>query len=194
MRRRYAYQTAVVFYMLVLFLAGTAVPELFRMGTGTYTGFCSMYSFSLYERMEIRIWDLFEYILKIRILTFLFLWLSAQTVIGTAVHVLYAGWLSLSAGMLLALFTLRNGKEGVLLLGCCLLPQWILYLAAFGQEWEVLLEGRLKEIRVWNGNLLTGTKREWIQLGKILLWCTAGCACEAFLGTWTLKIFLQISA
>lgn len=176
------YKTVFFSGVMAAFLLGLAVPELIHMGSGTYSGFCSIYSFSLFERMEIHSWDLFFYILKIRTLTLLFLWMSTYTAAGVIFHIIYIIWLAVSAGMLLALFALRDGYEGLALLACCLLPQWIMYAALIKQESAVLV--RRKKERI-------SGRKDLAELTNMMFLCGMGCACEAFLGTWTLKIFLQ---
>lgn len=169
------------------------MPELIRMGSGSYAGFFSMYSFQIYEQTQLRVWDLFVYIARNRMLTVLFLWMSTYTAAGILFHVLYALWLSVSGGMLLALFTLKNGKEGLVLLACCLLPQWILYLCVIRQEAKLLFRrsGLDREMAEQVTRSIKLRKRDLAELGELLFFCVLGCGCEAFLGTWTLKIFLE---
>ena len=195
MGKQNRYRTAFLLLLPAAFLGGTAIPELIRMGTGDYSGFFSLYSFSLYEQREIQSWDLFFYIVKIRIFTLLFLWMSTYTAAGILFHLVYALWLAVLAGMLTALFALRDGYEGMLLLACCLLPQWILYTAVIKQEADILfrrnkagMEMRMDRLSKRAAPLY---RSDLAELLGMLLWCAAGCACEAFLGTWTLKIFLQ---
>lgn len=193
MGRQNRYKAAIFILFFAAFLGGTAVPELIRMGSGSYAGFFSMYSFQIYEQTQIHAWNLFVYIAKRRLLTVLFLWMSTYTAAGMLFHVLYALWLLVSGGMLLALFTLKNGKEGLVLLACCLLPQWILYTWVIRQEAGILFRhsGFEHEIAKQAAGPARLQKRDLIELGELLFFCALGCACEAFLGTWTLKIFLE---
>lgn len=185
-------QIAVLLFLLTGFFAGTAIPELLSMGTGDYTGFFSLYSFRKYENMQVHSLDLFWYIARLRVWTLLFLWMSTYTGAGILFHMAYAGWLAVSAGMLLALFTLRDGYEGLLLLACCLFPQWILYASMWKKETEILLERNQKTVSPPGRRVSMICRSDLAELGSLLLLCLGGCACEAFLGTWTLKIFLQI--
>lgn len=196
MGKQNRYRTAFLLLLPAAFLGGTAIPELIRMGTGDYSGFFSLYSFKLYERLEIRSWDLFFYILRIRMFTLLFLWMSTYTAAGILFHLVYVLWLAVSGGMLTALFVLRDGYEGVILLTCCLFPQWILYTAVIKQEAAILFRRNEAGIDHRMDRLSKRTallyRRDLSELLGMMIWCVAGCACEAFLGTWTLKIFLQL--
>lgn len=185
-------QIAVLLFLLTGFFAGTAIPELLSMGTGDYTGFFSLYSFRKYENMQVHSLDLFWYIARLRVWTLLFLWMSTYTGAGILFHMAYAGWQAVSAGMLLALFTLRDGYEGLLLLACCLFPQWILYASMWKKETEILLERNQKTVSLPGRRVSMICRSDLAELSSLLLLCLGGCACEAFLGTWTLKIFLQI--
>lgn len=191
MMNRYQKTAAFVLAMLTGLLMGTAVPEVLRMGTGSYAGFFSLYSFQKYETAAIASRDVLPYILTVRMKTLLFLWMSSYTTLGLVFHFAYAWWLAASAGMLLSLFVLRDGYEGVLLFLCCLFPQWILYAAAWRHELTFLF-GR------WGRGRLEGAsyapvlrRREIAGFGKMAGFCILGCLAEAFLGTWTIKIFLQ---
>ena len=54
-------QTAlIIFTVLGGFLAGTAVPELFRMGTGDYASLFSVYSLRKYEHTTVEAVRLFH--------------------------------------------------------------------------------------------------------------------------------------
>lgn len=195
MGRQNKYKAAIFLFLLAAFLGGMALPEAIRMGTGNYSGFLSLYSFQKYEQIELQPLDLCFYLMKLRIITLLFLWMSTYTAAGILFHLLYALWLAVSGGMLLALFVLKDGREGLLLLACCLLPQWILYAAVIKQETELLLLqnfGRT-DTPYKNRRILFSPGKDLLLLGKMLLLCACGCICEAFLGTWTIKIFLQLS-
>ena len=186
-------KAAVALILMVGFLACTALPELLRMGTGTYAGFVSLYSFRKYEEKAVATFELLPYIVSGRLKTLLFLWMSSYTAAGVLFHIAYAWWLASSAGMLVALFMLRDGYEGILLFFCCLFPQWILYGAMWQKEMQFLL-------RKWrrNGAGAAGSganmglyRKDLKDLAEMIGLCLLGCAAEAFLGTWSMKIFLQ---
>ena len=179
MDKRQRWYLLLFFILLCGFFAGSALPEVLHMGTGTYAGFFSMYSLQKYRQTEMSPWRLFVYVLAVRIRPLLFLWMSAYTAAGLLFHALYFAWISMAAGMLLALFVLKEGYEGMLLFCCCLLPQWIMYVTMWKMELKMLLERK-------NGKDLS-------RLGKRCGLCAVGAAVEAFTGTWIIKIFLQIS-
>lgn len=192
MNQRRIHRLTVWLFVLAGFCAGFSLPGLLHMGTGDYTGFFSLYSFQKYEGSEIHPAKLFYYVAGLRLRTLLFLWMSAFTVAGLLFHLAYAMWLSVSAGMLLSLFLLRDGYEGIWLLACCLLPQWFFYGAVWRRETGFLLYQNGSMAFVQGTGISVIRKRELGQLGVMVLLCLAGCLCEAFLGSWTLKIFLQL--
>lgn len=183
----------VTLILLLGFLTGTALPELLRMGSGTYAGFLSIYGFQKYEARALSAVNLLPYIASVRLRTLLFLWMSSYTAAGLLFHLAYAWWLAASAGMLLALFMLRDGYEGILLFFCCLFPQWLLYGAMWQKEAGFLL-------RQWRrsgsgltdgGGRMSMYRKDLADLSGMAGLCLLGCGAEAFLGTWTLKIFLK---
>lgn len=192
MRAQYRRQILISFILLTGFFVGSALPQLLCMGTGTYAGFFSLYSFQKYQEAAINSWNLFPYILTSRLQPLLFLWMSSFTTAGILFHVLYAGWLSVAAGMLLALFTLREGYEGLLFFCCCLFPQWILYLSMWKKEVHFLIEQQNRRYQGMGTVIGSLYRRDLMELGKMAGFALFGSAVEAFLGTWTLKIFLQI--
>lgn len=173
-------------------LLGTALPELFHMGTGTYAGFFSLYSFQKFEHTVVNSWKLFLFLVCGRLQLMLFLWMSVFTPIGVWIHFGYLFWLTASAGMLLSLFVLRDGYEGILLFLCCIFPQWLLYGSAWKREF-LFLAGQAGRIR-GQGEIqpILQQRRVLFELGRMILFFISGCAAEAYLGQWTLKIFLQI--
>lgn len=181
-----------VFIVLSGFLLGTLVPELFRMGTGNYAGLLSLYSLGKYESIAVSPEKLFPYVVSVRMRTLLFLWMSCYTSAGVLFHLGYAWWLASSAGLLLSLFMIRDGYEGILLFCCCIFPQWIVYAAMWKQELLFLLRQSSRAGQVQMGLMEPSRRNEIAGLAKMAAFCVAGCAAEAFLGTWTLKIFLQI--
>ncbi len=186
-------RVVVALVLLAGFLAGTALPELLRMGTGTYAGFLSLYGLQKYEGRASAAGDVLPYIAACRLKTLLFLWMSSYTAAGLLFHLAYAWWLAASAGMLLALFMLRDGYEGVLLFFCCLFPQWLLYGMMWQKEAECLVR-RWRRIGSGAPAVGGGTgvyRKDLAELAGMVGLCLLGCGAEAFLGTWTLKIFLK---
>lgn len=185
---------ALVTVLLSGFLAGTALPELFRMGTGDYAGFMSLYSFRKYgESAAAPAARLLPYIVSGRIQTLLFLWMSSYTAAGLLFHLVYAWWLAASAGMLLALFLLRGGYEGILLFLCCLFPQWLLYGSVWQREFHALFRRRRYSGAGNAAGMLSERRRDLRELAGMAGLCLLGCCAEAFLGMWTLRVFLQLS-
>ena len=179
------------FVLLGGFCAGLGVPELMHMGDGSYAGYASLYSFRAFETAGISPESLFSYLVRVRIMTLLFLWMSSYTAAGMIFHFLLLLWLGGSAGMLLALFALRDGYEGILLFFCCLFPQWVFYGIAWKMEFHFLYcqwvdrapadERKIREFR----------RRDLVKLGRMTVLVLLGCAAETFVGMWTIKIFLQ---
>lgn len=203
-----------VFALIILlsgFWLGTFLPELFRMGTGTYASLLSVYSLEKFESTAVSPEKILPYITGIRLRTLLFLWMSCYTSVGPLFHLAYAWWLAASAGMLLSLFMLREGAAGVLLFFCCLFPQWLLYASMWKQELRFLFRMRypgraelaeavisrteLSERELYQTSRCAVTairKSEFLVLAKLAAFCIAGCMAEAFFGSWSIKIFLQI--
>lgn len=179
-----------VFALLSGFLAGTLMPELFRMGTGTYASLLSWYSLGKYESISVSPGKLLPYIISIRIKTLVFLWMSCYTPLGMAFHLGYAWWLAASAGLLLSLFMIRDGYGGLLLFFCCMFPQWLIYASMWKQE--LLFLFRKSERGRGQTGVLSFRRDEIAGLAQMAGLCLVGCAAETFLGTWTLKIFLQL--
>jgi hypothetical protein len=142
--------------------------------------------------------------------------MSCYAPAGYLFHLLYAWWLSMSAGMMLSLFVLRKGYEGILLFCACLFPQWLLYAEMWRRELSFLLRlssgsvayGRIeagssdREEQPRSGEVSYGPllvaetefrkQRPLSELCKMMILCALGCVLEALLGGWTLQIFLQI--
>ena len=185
----------IVLSLLVIFggfFVGTLMPELLKMGTGSYAGLLSLYSLKKYENASINTSRLYPYILSIRLQTLLFLWMSCYTAIGVMIHAVYFWWLACSAGMLLSLFMLQDGYRGILLFFFCVFPQWLVYASMWKREFLFLEKRRYREIYISLEETAGNGKEERKELLKLVLFCIFGCSVEAFLGTWTLKIFLQI--
>jgi hypothetical protein len=162
------------------------------MGTGSYAALVSRYGLMQYQEASVAGGQILPYILSNRIRTLLFLWMSSFTAAGVLFHLAYAWYLAASAGLLLSLFAIKAGYEGILWFACCIFPQWILYGCMWKEEASFLIRCRMRRgilepaesVRFRFGPL-------WV-LAKLLGLCTLGCAMEAWLGTWTLKIFLKI--
>lgn len=181
----------LIFTVLGGFFAGTAVPEFFRMGTGDYASLLSVYSLRKYEHTAVEAVRLFSYIISVRMPVLLFLWMSCYTTAGFLFHLAYAWWLGASAGMLLAVFMLKEGFGGILLFGCCLFPQWILYASMWRMELSVLFR-KMRSTGYLAGGVSSIYKAELTELASLTALCLAGCAAEAFLGIWTLRLFGQL--
>ena len=173
-------------------LTGVALPELFRMQEGTYAGFFSLYGMNKIQEADIALWPIFGYLLSSRMCTLLFLWMSSYTPVGLWLHLLFAAWLGCSGGMLLSLFALRQGAQGIGLFFCCTLPQWIFYGLQWKKELQLFLS-RILPREVFSADIFPypgrRTRIDWIAM---VLYCVCGCAAETFLGLWSVKIFLKI--
>lgn len=172
-------------------LAGTALPEWMRMGEGTYAGFFSLYGYQKFQEITVRPWELFPYIAAGRIRMFLFLWMSAFTPAGALFHSFYLFWTAAAAGMLLSLFVLRGGYEGILLFLCCIFPQWLLYASVWRQELLFFLHSRERKPYAALDGQPGAAGLDLKKLALMLAVCMLGCLLEAYPGLWTLKIFLR---
>ncbi|MCD7817984.1 MAG: hypothetical protein LUH07_02890 [Lachnospiraceae bacterium] len=182
-----------VFFILALgLLTGCVLPKLLCMGTGTYAGLSSLYSFQVYENISLNLKSLFFYVVSVRLRTLLFLWMSGFTTIGFLFHLGYAWWITASGAMLLSLFGLRSGYQGLLHFCCCLFPQWILYAILWKKETAIWMQRKSGIFGLRDGVVEKIRKRDIAELGNLVLLCLLGCACEAFLGTWTLRFYLQL--
>jgi len=102
----------VLLFLAFGLLTGTALPGLLQMGTGSYAGLASSYSFRVFENRSVNIWELFLYVGSVRMPVLLVLWMSSFTTLGIFFHLAYAWWLVASGGMLLALFAQSSGFQG----------------------------------------------------------------------------------
>ena len=195
-------------------LAGVAAPKLFHMGDGSYAGFFSLYSFGKFAQLpDSDFTQLFWYLLVKRLRLICFLWMSSYTPIGFFAHLLLFFWIFFAGGMLLSLFLLREGTNGILLFLCCLLPQWILYVLAFRGELRLYFSTYEME-RKWDYGVISGREGEpraespaeydramrasdfekslsvWMrrELLSMLMLCTVGCGMEAFIGLRLLQV------
>ena len=195
-------------------LAGVAAPKLFRMGDGSYAGFFSLYSFGKFAQLpDSDFIQLFWYLLVKRLRLICFLWMSSYTPFGFFAHLLLLFWIFFAGGMLLSLFLLREGTNGILLFLCCLLPQWILYVLAFRGELRLYFSKygieRKRDCGIISGR--EGEPREecpaeydratrtldfektysgWMrrEFLSMLMLCTVGCGMEAFIGMRLLQV------
>ena len=195
-------------------LAGVAAPKLFHMGDGSYAGFFSLYSFGKFAQLpDSDFTQLFWYLLVKRLRLICFLWMSSYTPFGFFAHLLLFFWIFFAGGMLLSLFLLREGTNGILLFLCCLLPQWILYVLAFRGELRLYFSTYGME-RKWDYGVISGREGEpraeppaeydreklesdfekslsgWMrrELLSMLMLCTVGCGMEAFIGLRLLQV------
>ena len=195
-------------------LAGVAAPKLFHMGDGSYAGFFSLYSFGKFEQLpDSDFTQLFWYLLVKRLRLICFLWMSSYTPFGFFTHLILLFWIFFAGGMLLSLFLLREGTNGILLFLCCLLPQWILYILAFRGELRLYFSTYGME-RKWDYGVISGREGEpraespaeydramrasdfekslsgWMrrELLSMLMLCTVGCGMEAFIGLRLLQV------
>ncbi len=161
------------------------------MGTGSYAGLVSIYGLKEFETKKLDVLSLFPFVSAVRLRTVLFLWMSCYTPFGFFAHTAYLLWVSLSAGILLSVFVLRQGYAGVLLFFCCLFPQWLFYLSAFLRELRFLE----KKVRPeGNAAPLFGRSMRRDDLKELicmLLMTAAGAAAEVCAGLKVFQIFLQ---
>lgn len=78
-----------------------------------------------------------------------------------------------------------------MLFGCCLLPQWILYASMWRRELSVLFR-KMRSTGYLTESVSSIYKAELVELASLVALCLAGCAAEAFLGIWTLRLFGQL--
>ena len=139
--------------------------------------------------------------------------MSSYTPFGFFAHLLLLFWIFFAGGMLLSLFLLREGTNGILLFLCCLLPQWILYVLAFRGELRLYFSKygieRKRDCGIISGR--EGEPREecpaeydratrtldfektysgWMrrEFLSMLMLCTVGCGMEAFIGMRLLQV------
>ena len=184
------------------------------MGDGSYAGFFSLYSFGKFAQLpDSDFTQLFWYLLVKRLRLICFLWMSSYTPFGFFAHLLLLFWIFFAGGMLLSLFLLREGTNGILLFLCCLLPQWILYVLAFRGELRLYFSKygieRKRDCGIISGR--EGEPREecpaeydratrtldfektysgWMrrEFLSMLMLCTVGCGMEAFIGLRLLQV------
>lgn len=179
-------------------LAGVAAPELFHMGDGSYAGFFSLYSFGKFAQLpDTDFAQLLWYLMVKRLRLLFFLWMSSYTPLGFFLHLLLVFWTFFSGGMLLSLFLLREGTNGILLFLCCLLPQWILYALAFRAEFRQYFI-RHRSFGEWSDGMISNPEETFSgrvkgEFVSMLAFGLIGCGMEAFIGLRLLQVFLQLA-
>ena len=176
-------QAAVAVMIIFGFFCGTAIPELFHMDQGTYAGLLSRYGLQSFAGGSLEPTELFRFVWQNRILGLTLLWMSWYTPVGLIMHLLFLFWLCLSFGILLSIFLLRQGPEGILLLACCILPQWIIYGSVLRQEFSFLAGKKSRTTEMYQSDLRI--------YGRMLLECLAGCLLETWFGLYIFQLFLQ---
>ncbi len=173
------------------FLAGSMLPEILKMGSGTYAGLLSQYSLSRYLGIQPDSLALFMEIFQKRGGFFFFLWMSSYTAAGLIFHGISLFLQASAAGVLLGVFLLKQGYEGALLFFCCLMPQWVLYLGVWREELSFLFRKRYRGLQALPDGVSVLGRQDLKTLGRIGVLCALGCLAESFLGIWTMKLFLQ---
>ena len=176
--------SAAVATVIVLgFFCGTTVPGLFHMNQGSYAGLLSRYALQNLACEKLEPAALFYYVFRNRTIGLTLLWMSCYTPVGLALHLMILFWLLHSLGLLISIFLLRYGLRGILLLLCCTLPQWVIYISILRQELSFLAEKSKKQ---------TGFYRYDIQIyGKMFLACLGGCLLETWFGLYVFQIAVQ---
>ncbi|MCD8075240.1 MAG: hypothetical protein LUF27_09445 [Lachnospiraceae bacterium] len=182
-----------VFLFLALgLLTGSALPGLLQMGSGNYAGLASSYSFRVYGNLSVNVWELFSYVVSVRMPVLLLLWMSSFTTLGIFFHLGYAWWITASGAMLLALFCRRSGFRGIAQFCCCIFPQWMIYAVLWKRELSAWLQRRRRAPEPFQGPVGKLQRRDALELTRLAAFCLLGCACEAFLGTWVLRLYLRL--
>lgn len=191
MLKKNQFMFAFILLTLAGFFLGILIPELLYMGSGSYTGLMSLYGIGQFEQKTLEPEVLFPYIVSSRLQIFIFLWMSCYTPLGLLTHTGLVLWLGLSAGMLISVFVLRHGYEGILLFLCCILPQWIPYGTVIGRE-IVFLEHKIHKKRFAGegtaGNAVYYELREMAVMTAI---CLLGCVLETVFGLKAFQVFLR---
>jgi len=182
----------VLLFLAFGLLTGTALPGLLQMGTGSYAGLASSYSFRVFENRSVNIWELFLYVGSVRMPVLLVLWMSSFTTLGIFFHLAYAWWLVASGGMLLALFAQSSGFQGGIQFCCCIFPQWIIYALLWKKEAIICFRRGRETPECFCGSVRKLQKKDFLELAELTALCVFGCACEAFLGTWLLRLYLRL--
>ncbi|MCD8348757.1 MAG: hypothetical protein LUD16_12635 [Lachnospiraceae bacterium] len=182
----------ILLFLAFGLLTGSVLPEILKLGSGNYAGLTSRYSFRIYESLRVNQWELFCYVMSVRMPVLLILWMSSFTTLGIFFHLGYAWWILASGSMLLALFCQRSGFQGVVQFCCCIFPQWFFYGILWKRELTIWLR-RGKERPEWaGGSVRKLCRKDFSELVHLAALCFLGCACEAFLGTWMLQLYLQL--
>ena len=173
------------------FFAGILLPELIRMGGGSYAGLISLYGLGEFREKRLDLPARFPYVAGVRLRAFLFLRISCYAPFGLFVHMAYLFWICLSAGILLSVFVLRQGGSGVLLFLCCMFPQWLFYLSALAREIKFLEEKRRMSYGACQPDSPKLKKEDRKNLAGMLFLAAAGTAAEVCVGLRVFQIFLQ---
>ncbi|MCD8338273.1 MAG: hypothetical protein LUD18_13595 [Lachnospiraceae bacterium] len=173
-------------------LTGSALPGLLQMGNGNYAGLASSYSFRVFENLSTDRWEIFCYVVSVRMPVLLILWMSSFTTLGILFHLGYAWWIAASGAMLLALFGQQSGFGGIAQFGCCIFPQWIFYAILWKKEMSIWFRRGRTTPEWFGGSVRKLRRKDVLELVNLAALCLLGCACEAFLGTWMLRLYLRL--
>lgn len=173
------------------FFTGILIPELMRMGGGSYAGLVSIYGMREFQEEKLDVLSLFPYVAGARLRMFLILRISCYAPFGLFLHMAYFFWICLSAGILLSVFVLRQGGSGVLLFLCCMFPQWLLYLSAFAREITFLEERKRLSYGACQPASPKMRREDRKNLAGLLLLTAAGIVVETCVGLKVFQIFLQ---
>ncbi|MCC8100817.1 MAG: hypothetical protein LIP11_00645 [Clostridiales bacterium] len=182
----------VLLFLAFGLLTGSALPGLLQMGSGNYAGLASSYSFRVYESLRVNAWELFGYVLSVRMPVLLILWMSSFTTLGILFHLGYAWWVVASGSMLVALFGQGSGFQGIAQFGCCIFPQWIFYAILWKREMAIWLRRGRGVPEGIGSSVQRLCRMDLMELAHLAAICILGCACEAFLGTWMLRLYLRL--
>lgn len=184
-------------FFLTLFLTGFAMGVLYITVFGKeavhQTSLMSPYFFSKYEHMEFAMEELFLYTLKSRLSTFLVLWLTGLTVLGTLAAYGYLIWIGAALGITLTTAAMKMGLLGIILCVAGSLPHFVLYVPAVYWMLKKICEmsgSQDRKFRQWNSG-----KKQFVSyvvvgvLGILILF--AGAFLESYVNPFFLKPFLK---
>lgn len=184
-------------FFLTLFLAGFVAGVLYITVFGKevvhQTSLLSPYFFSKYERLEFAPEELFLYTFKSRLSTFLILWLTGLTVLGTLAAYGYLIWIGAALGITMTTAAMKMGLPGIILCIAGSLPHFVLYVPAVYWILKKICEmsgNQDRKFRQWNSGkkqlfsyVITGI------FGILLLF--AGAFLESYVNPFFLKPFLK---
>ncbi len=184
-------------FFLTLFLAGFAMGVLYITVFGKeavhQTSLLSPYFFSKYERLEFAPEELFLYTFKSRLSTFLVLWLTGLTVLGTLAAYSYLLWIGAALGITMTTAAMKMGLPGIILCIAGSLPHFVLYVPAVYWILKKICEmsgNQERKFRQWN----SGKKQffSYIIVGIFgILLLFAGAFLESYVNPFFLKPFLK---